>query len=314
VPTVWGLTAQITPRTGDFRGAGIDLALRYVGHHSPGEVSDPTESSAHATDQEMAMERLITMSFTRYDSLKGRTVVVTGGASGIGAAFVRAFAANGARVAFLDIQTDTGAALADAIAQEMEKPIFLPCDLTEVAAVRAALDDVRATLGPAAVLVNNAANDQRYDFATMTPYEFDRTIAVNFRHVFFAAQAIVPQMRELGHGSIINMSSVSWMRGIPQLEAYAAAKAAIVGFTNTLARAVGPSRIRVNAIAPGMVLTERQRRLWFQDERQIEATRDQQCLPDLIVAEDIANLALFLAADDSRLITKQCISVNGGTV
>ena len=136
----------------------------------------------------------------------------------------------------------------------------------------------------------------------------------NFRHVFFAAQAIVPQMRELGHGSIVNMSSVSWMRGIPLLEAYASAKAAIVGFTNTLARAVGKDRIRVNAIAPGMVLTDRQRRLWFQDESQIEAGRAQQCLPDLIAPEDIANLALFLAADDSRLITKQCISVNGGVL
>jgi NAD(P)-dependent dehydrogenase (short-subunit alcohol dehydrogenase family) len=252
--------------------------------------------------------------FTRYDSLKGRTVVVTGGASGIGAAFVRAFAANEARVAFLDLQAEAGTALAEAIGRDGEKPLFVPCDLTDVAALRAALDNVLAALGPAAVLVNNAANDQRYDFATVTPAEFDRSIAVNFRHVFFAAQAIVPQMRELGHGSIINMSSVSWMRGIPQLEAYAAAKAAIVGFTNTLARAVGPDRIRVNAIAPGMVLTDRQRRLWFQDESQIEAGRALQCLSDLIAPEDIANLALFLAADDSRLITRQCISVNGGTL
>lgn len=254
------------------------------------------------------------MSFTRYDSLKGRTVVVTGGATGIGAAFVRAFAANGARVGFLDIQKDAGTALADALAGETEKPVFVACDLSDVAAIGAALGAVRAALGPAAVLVNNAANDQRYDFASMTAAEFDRMMAVNFRHVFFAAQAIVPQMRELGHGSIVNMSSVSWMRGIPELEAYAAAKAAIVGFTNTLARAVGPARIRVNAIAPGMVLTERQRRLWFGDESQIEAGRALQCLPDLIAPEDIANLALFLAADDSRLITRQCISVNGGTL
>jgi len=252
------------------------------------------------------------VTFTRYESLKDRTIVVTGGASGIGAAFVRAFAANQARVAFLDVQTDVGTALADAVRREAGTPLFVPCDLTDVADLRTGLGTVRERLGPAAVLLNNAANDQRYDFAAMTPAEFDRAMAVNFRHVFFAAQAIVPQMRELGHGSIINMSSVSWMRGIPQLEAYAAAKAAIVGFTNTLARAVGASRIRVNAIAPGMVLTERQRRLWFQDESQIEATRAQQCLPDLITPEDVANLALFLAADDSRLITRQCISINGG--
>jgi NAD(P)-dependent dehydrogenase (short-subunit alcohol dehydrogenase family) len=249
------------------------------------------------------------MSFTRYDSLKGRTVVITGGASGIGAAFVRAFAENGARVAFLDLQEDAGAALAAELGL-----MFVPCDLTDIPALRSALANIRAALGPAAILVNNAANDQRYEFAAITPEEFDRTIAVNFRHVFFAAQAVAPQMRELGHGSIINMSSVSWMRGIPLLEAYASAKAAIVGLTSTLARALGPDRIRVNAIAPGMVLTERQRRLWFQDESQIDAGRAQQCLPDLIAPEDIANLALFLASDDSRLITKQCISINGGVL
>jgi len=180
--------------------------------------------------------------------------------------------------------------------------------------LRAALGEIRAALGPAAVLVNNAANDQRYEFDQITPEQFDRTIAVNFRHVFFAAQAIVPQMRELGYGSIVNMSSVSWMRGIPLLEAYASAKAAIVGFTNTLARALGPHRIRVNAIAPGTVLTERQRQLWFQTEAQVEAARAAQCLPDLIAPEDIANLALFLASDDSRLITKQTISVNAGVL
>jgi len=249
------------------------------------------------------------MTFTRYESLRSRTVIVTGGASGIGEAFVRAFAENEARVAFLDVQADAGAALAGELRQ-----MFVPCDLTDINALRAALAEIRDAFGPAAVLANNAANDQRYEFAAQTPDEFDRTIAVNLRHVFFAAQTVVPQMQELGYGSIINMSSVAWMRGIPGLEAYAAAKAAIVGFTNSLARRVGSSRIRVNAIAPGMVLTERQRRLWFQDERQIEANRANQCLPDLIAAEDIANLALFLAADDSRLITKQCISVNAGVL
>jgi NAD(P)-dependent dehydrogenase (short-subunit alcohol dehydrogenase family) len=252
------------------------------------------------------------MAFTRYDSLKGRTVVVTGGASGIGEAFVRAFAANGARVAFLDLQADVGEALAAAVGGGAERPLFVPCDLTDVAALQAALATVRAALGPAAVLVNNAANDQRLSFEAVSPAEFDWMMAVNLRHVFFAAQAVVPQMRELGYGSIINMSSVAWMRGIPDLEGYAAAKAAIVGFTNSLARRVGPDRIRVNAIAPGMVLTERQRRLWFKDASQIEAGRARQCLPDLLGPDDIATMALFLAADDSRLITKQCFSVNAG--
>ena len=149
------------------------------------------------------------MSFTRYGSLEGRTAIITGGASGIGASFVRAFVENGAKVAFLDLQRETGAALADSLGEGGARPLFVPCDLTDTAALRAALGEIRAALGPAAVLVNNAANDQRYDFDQVTPEQFDRTIAVNFRHVFFAAQAIVPQMRELGYGSIVNMSSVS---------------------------------------------------------------------------------------------------------
>ena len=248
------------------------------------------------------------MSFTRYDSLKGRTVIITGGASGIGASFVRAFAENGSRVAFLDVQEETGSGLANELGA-----MFLRCDLTDIDALRPALDKIRAALGPAAVLVNNAANDQRYDFATITPAEFDRTVAVNYRHLFFAAQAVVPQMRELGGGSIINMSSVSWMRGIPLLEAYASMKAAIVGFTSVLARTVGADRIRVNAIAPGTVFTERQRNLWFRDEAAIAAAVEQQCLPDMITPDDIANMALFLAADDGRMITKQCFSVNAGS-
>jgi NAD(P)-dependent dehydrogenase (short-subunit alcohol dehydrogenase family) len=253
------------------------------------------------------------MSFTRYASLKGRTVVITGGASGIGAAFVRGFVENGAEVAFLDLQEDAGAALAETLGRDFDKPLFVPCDLMDIAALREALAKVRAALGPAAALVNNAANDQRFDFARITPEEFDRTVAVNFRHVFFAAQAIAPQMKELGFGSIINLSSVSWMRGIPQLEAYASMKAAIVGFTSVLARALGPYRIRVNAIAPGTVFTERQRALWFRSDAAVAAAVAQQCLPDMIMPDDIANLALFLAADDSRMITKQCFSVNAGT-
>jgi len=171
------------------------------------------------------------MSFTRYGSLEGRTVIITGGASGIGACFVRAFVENGAKVAFLDLQSETGAALADSLGECAARPLFLPCDLTDTATLRAALSEIRTALGPAAVLINNTANDQRYEFDQITPEQFDRTIAVNFRHVFFAAQAIVPQMRDLGYGSIVNMSSVSWIRGIPLLEAYASAKAAIVGFT-----------------------------------------------------------------------------------
>jgi D-xylose 1-dehydrogenase len=253
------------------------------------------------------------MTGTSYKSLAGRIVLITGGASGIGAAFVRAFASQQARVAFLDIDADAGAALMREVARECgAAPLFVACDLLDIDALRAAIEQVRTALGDVAVLVNNAANDQRQVLADVTPAEFDWTIGVNLKHVFFAAQAVVPQMQARGGGSIINMSSIAWIRGAPALPVYAAAKAAIVGFTNSLGRLVGPDRIRVNAIAPGMVITERQRRLWFQDERQIAEGRARQAIPDAVTPEDIAGLALFLASDESQRITRQCFQVDGG--
>jgi NAD(P)-dependent dehydrogenase (short-subunit alcohol dehydrogenase family) len=253
------------------------------------------------------------MTGTTYAGLAGRVVLITGGASGIGAAFVRAFAAQQARVAFLDIDTEAGEALARELAKTSgSAPLFVPCDLLDIDALRSAIAQVHESLGDAAVLVNNAANDQRQVLADVTPSEFDWMIGVNLRHVFFAAQAVVPQMQARGGGSIINMSSVAWMRGAPVLPAYAAAKAAIVGFTNSLARLVGSDRIRVNAIAPGMVITERQRRLWYPDEQQIAAHRARQAIPDAVTPDDIAHLALFLASDDSQRITRQCFQVDAG--
>jgi NAD(P)-dependent dehydrogenase (short-subunit alcohol dehydrogenase family) len=251
---------------------------------------------------------------SRYAGLEGRLVIITGGASGIGESFVRAFAGQGARVAFLDRQAEAGQALAAAIAAAgAPRPVFEVCDLTDTGALRAALARIQAAAGDAAVLVNNAANDLRQDFAEVTEESFDWMLAVNFRHVFFAAQAVVPQMRRLGGGSIVNMSSIAWMNGAPEMQAYSAAKAAVVGFTNSLARQVGGDRIRVNAIAPGMVITPRQRDLWYQDESKIAQGRTRQCIPDAIEPEEIARLGLFLASDDSRLITKQCFMVNGGS-
>jgi len=253
------------------------------------------------------------MTQTSYAGLAGRVVLISGGASGIGAAFVRAFAAQKARVAFLDIDADAGKALVHEVTGACgEAPLFVPCDLLDIEALRTAMSKVRATLGDAAVLVNNAANDQRQVLSEVTPAEFDWMIGVNLRHVFFAAQAVVPQMQALGGGSIINMSSIAWMRGAPALPAYAAAKAAIVGFTNSLARLVGPDRIRVNAIAPGMVITERQRRLWYPDEETIKEFRSRQAIPDAVTPEDIARLALFLASDESMRMTRQCLQVDGG--
>jgi D-xylose 1-dehydrogenase len=253
------------------------------------------------------------MTRTTYSSLAGRVVLITGGASGIGAAFVRAFAAQKARVAFFDLDASAGEALvAEVAAASGTVPLFVPCDLLDIDALRGAMAQVHGSLGDAAVLVNNAANDKRQVLAEVTPAEFDWTIGVNLKHVFFAAQAVVPQMQARGGGSIINMSSIAWMRGAPALPVYAAAKAAIVGFTNSLARSVGPDRIRVNAIAPGMVITERQRRLWYPDEQTIAELRARQAIPDAVTPDDIANMALFLASDESQRITRQCFQVDGG--
>jgi len=253
------------------------------------------------------------MTQTTYADLANRVVVITGGASGIGAAFVHAFAAQGSRVAFLDIDTQAGEALVREVAKTSgTAPLFVPCDLMDIDALRAALAEVHASLGDATVLVNNAANDRRQLLADVTPTDFDWMMGVNFKHVFFAAQAVVPQMQARGGGSIINMSSIAWMRGAPGLPVYAAAKAAIVGFTNSLGRKFGPDRIRVNAIAPGMVITERQRRLWYPDEKLITEMRARQAIPDAVTPDDIANMALYLASDASQRITCQCFRVDGG--
>jgi NAD(P)-dependent dehydrogenase (short-subunit alcohol dehydrogenase family) len=253
------------------------------------------------------------MSFTTYDSLADRAVIVTGGASGIGEVIVRAFAHNAARVAFLDLQEDAGTALAQSLkGAARHEALFIACDLADIEALRAALDRVRRELGSPAVLVNNAANDQRQTFLDVTPEQFDWTMAVNLRHVYFACQAVVPHMIERGGGSIINFSSMA-PNATPDLQAYAAAKTAIMGLTTSLGHQVGKHRIRVNAIAPGLVLTEKQRRLWFHDDTVLAAVVAQQALPDIIEPADIARLVLFLAADDSRMITKQTWSVNGGS-
>ena len=253
------------------------------------------------------------MSFTKYQSLEDCVVLITGGATGIGEAFVRAFANNDARVAFLDLQEEAGQALAKSLAASVRHaPLFLRCDVTRTDELMAAIAEARRTLGPASALINNAANDQRQTFTDVTPEEFDKTIAVNFRHVYFASQAVVPQMVERGGGSIVNMSSITWQVGVPELMGYASAKAAVVGFTHSLARQVGKHRIRVNAIAPGLVLTEKQQRLWYPTEEKVAAVVRNQFLPDTIMPADIARLALFLAADDSRMITKQTFNVNGG--
>jgi NAD(P)-dependent dehydrogenase (short-subunit alcohol dehydrogenase family) len=236
---------------------------------------------------------------------------VTGGGSGIGAALVEAFAANDARVAFVDILDEPSEALAAKLGSAKYRPRFLHCDLTDIDALRAAVAKVRAELGPVAVLINNAANDDRHAVDEVTPEYWDKTLNVNLRHQFFAAQAVRPHMRELGSGTIVNFSSIAWMFGGADFVAYSTAKAGVIGLTNSLARAFGPDNIRVNAIAPGAVVTERQLRLWY-TETQAEEMAARQLIRRRLLAEDVARAALFLAADDSGMITKQCLVVDAG--
>ena len=251
------------------------------------------------------------MSPASYPSLAGRVVFVTGGGSGIGAAIVSAFVRNGARVAFVDIAVEPSRLLVASLRDAPHVPLFIECDLLDIAALRAAIARVRGELGPIAALVNNAADDDRHKIDDVTPDYWDRAMNVNLRHQFFAAQAVHPHMKELGHGSIINFSSTAWMFGGADFVAYASAKAAVIGMTNGLARAFGPDNIRVNAIAPGAVVTERQLRLWY-TEAQADQMVGHQMLRRRLVPDDIARAALFLAADDSAMITKQCILVDAG--
>jgi NAD(P)-dependent dehydrogenase (short-subunit alcohol dehydrogenase family) len=253
------------------------------------------------------------VSFAIYPSLAGRVVFVSGGASGIGADVVEAFAAQGARVGFVDLQVEAGEALVERVAARGEpRPLFLKCDVTDIPALQAAIARVCETLGPIGALVNNAANDRRHQVDEVSVEFWDRTQNVNLRHHFFAAQAVRPQMRQLGGGSIVNMSSTAWRFGAGEMAAYATAKAAVLGLTRALARAFGPDHIRVNAIEPGAVMTERQRQLWYKTEESVQAMVDRQLIRRVLLGEEIARMILFLAADDSRMITKQSFTVDAG--
>lgn len=251
-------------------------------------------------------------SYARYPSLADRVVVVTGGASGIGACMVTQFAEQDAKVAFLDIDVDRGNELASALAMRVRHaPMFVACDLSDIDALRAAVGRVRLHFGAVSVLVNNAADDRRHAFESVTVEGFDAGIAVNLRHQFFAAQVVATGMRIHGGGSIINLGSTSWMIKEAGMPVYTTSKAAIQGLTRSLARALGRHGIRVNTLVPGWVMTEKQLRLWVDDTgtRQIEAN---QCLPGRVEPEDIARMALFLASDDSRMCTAQDFIVDGG--
>ena len=252
--------------------------------------------------------------FARYPSLEGRVVLITGGATGIGESMVAHFARQGARVAFLDIQDEAAKRLVDGLAAEgCIAPLYLHCDLTDVAALRNSVEQVLAACGTVDVLVNNAANDQRHTIEEVTAEYWDRSMAVNLRPQFFMIQAVLPAMRKARRGSIINMSSIAWMIPSTGVPLYIADKAAIVGLTRTLAHELGPDGIRVNAVLPGAIATEKQKRLVYTPEYKAEIL-ESQALKLEVLPEDVARLVLFLAADDSSAITNQSYVVDGGWV
>jgi NAD(P)-dependent dehydrogenase (short-subunit alcohol dehydrogenase family) len=250
--------------------------------------------------------------YARFPSLKDRVVLITGGASGIGASIVEHFVEQDAKVAYLDIDPGAGQTLASTLAgRGSHPPLFIACDLCDIARLQAAIKDVRQHFGKIGVLVNNAANDQRHDLETVTVAAWDAGLAVNLRHQFFAAQSVAADMRALGSGSIINLGSISWMIKQGGMPVYTTSKSAVQGLTRSLARDLGPHGIRVNTLVPGWVMTDRQIRLWVTDAglRQLE---ENQCLPGRLVPADIARMALFLAADDSGMCTAQDFVVDGG--
>ncbi len=252
------------------------------------------------------------MSDAIYPGLRERVVFITGGASGIGAAEVAHFARQGARVAFVDIAEAPARALCAVLENAGHPaPFFQSCDITDIAALRAAITAAAARLGPITVLVNNAANDQRHGWRDMTPEYWDERMAVNLKHQFFAIQAVAPMMREAGGGSIINFGSISWHMGQGGMPAYTTAKAAIEGLTRGMARDLGADGIRVNCVIPGWIMTERQIELWLTPEAE-EALMKSQFLKRKVMPDDVARLVLWLAAEDSRMCSGHLWFVDGG--
>jgi len=248
--------------------------------------------------------------FARYPSLNGKTVFVTGGASGIGADIVQAFADQGAKVGFVDLNADAGQAMLDKIGEDHA---FECCDLRDIDALRAAFSALALKLGDASVLVNNAARDDRHDWRDVTPEYWDDRYNTNLRHMFFAIQCVAPGMIAAGGGSIINMGSNSWWEAGGGFPAYTSAKAAVHGLTRTMARDLGGHRIRVNTVVPGWVMTERQKELWVTPEA-LEKQLARQCLPDPIDPVYLARMVLFLASDDAAMCSANNFMVEAGSI
>ena len=247
-----------------------------------------------------------------FDDLKGQSVFVTGGGSGIGAWLTEGFVTQGAKVAF--VQRSDATELCDRLeAEHQNRPLFMPCDITNIDALRATIQQAREAQGPITVLVNNAASDTRHELHEYSVDDWDRSFNINLRPHFFTAQEVADDMRAAGYGSIINFSSISYMMGNAGYPAYVAAKSAITGLARGLARELGSDNIRVNALMPGWVLTDRQRDLWVTPEG-LEAHLERQCLKQEIHPEDIVAPTLFLASSASRMMTSQALVIDGGVV
>jgi D-xylose 1-dehydrogenase len=248
-----------------------------------------------------------------YPDLEGKSVFITGGASGIGAEIVRAFARQRAKVGFVDIAAAPSKALIAELGGEKSSVRFVQADIRDIDALRSSIVELTNVLGAADVLINNAGNDERHSTPEVTPEMFDDRISVNLRHVFFAAQMVLPGMQAKGGGVIVNFSSISWMAGMGGMPIYTASKSAMIGLTRSLARDYGQYNIRVNAIAPGWVKTERQLTKWLtpeSDKRRLEA----QCLKRWVEPEDVARFCVFLASDEASACTAQHYVVDAGWV
>jgi NAD(P)-dependent dehydrogenase (short-subunit alcohol dehydrogenase family) len=252
-------------------------------------------------------------SFARYPSLQGRAVLITGGATGIGATLVEQFVAQGASVGFIDLNAAAGQSLVARIEGARHMPVFVCADLTDIAALDRAIETIRERIGPVKALLSNAANDQRHAIDATTSESWDAGIAVNLKHQFFAAKNVAADMRATGGGSIVNFGSVSWKLKQGGMPVYTTSKAAVQGLTRSLARDFGPFNIRVNTLVPGWVMTEKQTRLWLDAKGREEIARGQ-CINQPLLPEHIARMALFLAADDSAMCTAQDFIVDGGWV
>jgi D-xylose 1-dehydrogenase len=248
----------------------------------------------------------------RYPSLSGKRVFVTGGGTGIGAAIVAAFARQGAAVAFVDIAADASGELATRLeSAAVMRPWHRRVDVADVPALQQAVVDAARELGDFHILVNNVASDDRHSLRDVTPDYWDQRMAVNQRPAFFAIQAVVPGMQRLGGGAIVNLGSTGWQNKSGGYAAYATAKSSVNGLTRGLARELGESRIRINVVSPGWVMTERQMALWLDAAGEAELQRNQ-CLPDKLWPDDVAAMVLFLASDQARAITAQEFIVDAG--